>query len=64
MGSVPKDSDHRGYRAYNQSDSVAGNQCTGLDNQSMDLDYTSAPFEQYADLATKYRFSQVVESNS
>ena len=64
MGSVRQDSDRRGYRVYNQSDLVAGNQCTGLDNQSMDPDCKSAPFEQSADLAAEYRYSRVVESNS
>ena len=64
MGSVPKDSDHRGYKVYNQSDSVAGNQCTGVDNQSMDLDYMSAPFEQSVDLNAEYRCSRFVECNN
>ena len=43
---------------------VAGNQCTGVDNQSMDPDYMSVPFEQSVDLAAEYRCSQVVECNS
>ena len=64
MGSVPKDYDHRGYRVYNQSEMAASNQCTGVDNQSMDLDYMSAPFGQYADSTVEYRCIRVVENNS
>ena len=64
MGSFQQDSDHRGYRVYNQSDLVAGNQCTGVDNQSMDPDYMLARFEQSMDLAAKYRCSWVVECNN
>ena len=64
MGSIQQDSDHRGHRWYNQPDSVAGNQRTGVDNQSMDPDYESALCKQHLDLAVEYRYSWVVEDDS
>ena len=64
MGSVPKGSDYRGYRPYNQVDMIVDNQCTGADNRGMDPDYMSAPFEQSVDLAAEYRCSRVVEDNN
>ena len=64
MGSVQQDSDRRGYRSYNQLDSVAGNQRTGVGNQSMDPDYESALCKQHLDLAAEYRYSRVVEDDS
>ena len=43
---------------------VAENQDTGVDNQGMEPDYMSAPFEQYMNLTAEYRYSLVVEGNN
>ena len=64
IGSVPNDSDHKGYKPNNSTDMAIGNHDTGVDNQDTDSEYMWVPVGQRKDFSVEYKYNPTNEGNS